>query len=63
MAVPLAFPQQGYTFYGEFASAFDAYPGLYAENGETVKFGFIENGFRDYLKLMSGLTGAKRATS
>ncbi len=53
VAVPLAFPQQGYTFYGEFASAFDAYPGLYAENGETVKFGFIENGFRDYLKLMS----------
>lgn len=53
VAVPLAFPQQGYTFYGEFASAFDAYPGLYTENGETVKFGFIENGFRDYLKLMS----------
>lgn len=50
--VPLAFSQYGYFYYGEFATAYDVYPGLYAENGTDVKYGFIQDGFRDYLQLM-----------
>lgn len=33
-------------------SGFDIGPGFYNENG-TVKFGFIESGFRDYLTMMN----------
>ncbi len=50
---PLAFPSTGYYTYGAFATAFDAYPGFYAEDGKTVRYGFIENNFKAYLQQMT----------
>ncbi len=51
--VPLAFPQSGVYTYGLFASAYDAYAGYYAENGEEVKYGYIQDGYKQYLMLMN----------
>lgn len=51
--VPLSFSYQGYYTYGMFATAFDTFPGLYAKNGTDVTYGFIDDGFKDYLTLMN----------
>ena len=51
--VPLSFSYQGYYAYGMFASAFDTFPGLYAKNGTDVTYGFIDDGFKEYLTLMN----------
>jgi putative aldouronate transport system substrate-binding protein len=50
---PLALNYTGYSLmsYG-MVSGFDVAPGFYNENG-TVKYGFIEPGFKDYLTLMN----------
>lgn len=50
---PLAFPSQGYFNYGAFATAYDVYPGFFVEDGTTVKYGFIEDGFKQYLQQMA----------
>ncbi len=50
--VPLAFPNTGSYMYGLFASAYDAYAGYYAENGTDVKYGYIQDGYKQYLMKM-----------
>jgi putative aldouronate transport system substrate-binding protein len=50
---PLIISYMGYNATAHsLTSGFDVDPGFYNENG-TVKFGFIEQGFRDYLEMMN----------
>lgn len=50
--VPFVLPQTGYCTYSPIVSAFGTYAGYYAENGTDVKYGFIQDGFKQYLQLM-----------
>lgn len=49
---PMSINYLGYTWYHSLTAGYDVAPDFYNENG-TVKFGFIEDGFKDYITMMN----------